>query len=104
MTNKPFAKYTTMSTVYSGRAECERDCNELTFALQSLPISSKLGSTFIRQLGFGECSIQIEFREPVMHSDLLVIVSGIDDCHVLLQTLEPLDHKQNPMEREYLRK
>ena len=93
-----------MSTVYSARAEYTDDCYLFVEAIRKHPESFIIVAVHIKQHVEIESLIQIEFRDPVVHSDLLQLLKGLQNCHVLLETLEPLPFGLNRMEREYLRK
>lgn len=93
------------STVYSGRAECMSDVEEV---LQKLLQSRRLqliGTTY--EVGYlhpdspsGEVMVEFRFQQPVPREVIDQVIASVDDTHVLYQTLEPIPLMNNPCERD----
>lgn len=91
------------STVYSGRAECMRDAEEVVFLLIRRGMKV-IGTTY--DIGYfgpdqasGEVMVEYRFEQPVHQADIHDALNQIEDTHVLDDTLEPLPLVNNPCVR-----
>jgi hypothetical protein len=101
------------STVYSGRAECMRDVEEVhgQLMLANRAQGGKLalvGTTcefgYLSPGAFsGEVMVEFRFAEPVAQADICDAISRVTDTHVLYQTLLPIPLVNNPCERDFER-
>lgn len=100
------------SRVYSGRAECMRDVDEVACALNV----ERMGLVAVHcQAGYfgpnnpsGEIMVEFQFDQPVAHEKMKALMRQVDedagDVHVLYETMEPIPLVNNPCDREYGRK
>jgi hypothetical protein len=86
---------------YSFRAECSYD------ALRFLTQATEYAVEQSLQLGMISFKndpkypdVEVEFKSTVELSPLREVVRGIEDCHVILQTLRPVPLSMNSLKRD----
>jgi hypothetical protein len=84
-------------TVYSFRAECPHDLEQLTIALQLRDVSCSIVATQGR--GLPDCTAEIETE--VALDIIRDVMRGVEDGHVMVQTLRACPLRDNSLERDF---
>ena len=86
--------------IYSFRAECERDVEEIKKALTKLDSTTSLVSTRSYLQGSLVYEPFVEFTSELDLGMIQKTVASIADCHVALQTLRAVPLSENSLERD----
>lgn len=85
-------------TVYSFRAECPHDLEQLTAALQAKNVSCFINATQDR--GFPDCTAEIETE--VALEIIRDVMRSVADGHVMVETLRACPLRENSLERDFI--
>jgi hypothetical protein len=83
--------------IYSFRAECQRDVDQLSYALTSAGIYSSVQST--RDAGFPDVEVELEANATL--ETIRNVMRDVEDGHVMVQTLRACPLAKNTLERNY---
>lgn len=100
-----FSKFSgTTARVYSARAELPQDVPLVVNACRNA-LPNTAVSCLTKPLGGGipgpDVSMVLTFDAPVDFAQLLSIIGGLDDCHIILESLKPCALADNKLDREY---
>lgn len=84
--------------IYSFRAECERDVEEIKKALTKLDSTTSLISKPLH-IGVSH-EPSVEFTSVLGLEVIRKTIAYIEDCHVALQTLRAVPLSENSLERD----
>jgi hypothetical protein len=84
-------------SIYSFRAECQVDADQLRHALIAGGISCSMTITQPDQLP----DVQVELETQAKLETIRKIMRDVEDGHVMVQTLRACPLAKNPLERDY---
>lgn len=97
--------FSVRSKIFSARAECVVDINNVVYKLDKM----KAGLVLVKKEDLyekpgilsGEVNAEFRFGTPFGYQQFLDVISSVEDAHVIHQTLLPVPADQNNMERDY---